>query len=203
MILRELISAVEVVSGNELRPTMAGLNMNPDKISPLVSHAMRTFVKPILSEELYNDLVDKRAAGDCNYLSDPPITAYDPEAYPDYEYFWKKYLYELCANAVMFMSAPFLAVQIGEIGIFSANDHNTTALDQEKAKFLQTQLNAQIETVQNEMIRYLNLNPEAFPLFSYSVKYVKQQTQVNKDKDKRSANIIGGIVFSEDPGYRY
>jgi hypothetical protein len=123
------------------------------------------FLRPLLCEAFYLDLIATKTNPTSNYN---PAICPVTEAYPSnpvYESLWKEYLLPFLSYCVLFQSAPFIAVQIASNGILAGHTQFSETKDISGAKYIQDTLLTTIEILKEDLRRHLCENKELYPLF--------------------------------------
>lgn len=160
-----LINVGEVVNGGLFRPAPLNARFDTQLLAPQIYVAELTYIKPVLCEDFYNDLIAEKNTTDCNYNS--VIGAIVPKfaSNADYETLWTTVLFELCARAVYLQSLPYIAMQTGSNGIYMNNTEFANNAGDKGLKMLQDNERRAIEVLQGALKSYLCDNRTLYPLY--------------------------------------
>jgi hypothetical protein len=168
--VNSIISAFEVLAGGVLRQTSLESRMDQGEIAQHIEDAELRYVKPILGDTFYNNLVSTKLTDSCNYNEDKGALIYkyaNTQSVDTKEYLFKKYLYKLCALAVYHQALPFIGVKSTNQGVML----NTTEFAQnvgfEGIRFLQQQIMDNISARQAELTKYLEAKKDIFDQYGY------------------------------------
>ena len=168
--VNSIISAFEVLAGGVLRQTSLESRMDQGEIAQHIEDAELRYVKPILGDTFYSNLVSTKLTDSCNYNEDKGALIYkyaNTQSVDTKEYLFKKYLYKLCALAVYHQALPFIGVKSTNQGVML----NTTEFAQnvgfEGIRFLQQQIMDNISARQAELTKYLEAKKDIFDQYGY------------------------------------
>jgi len=163
-----LIKPAEVVNTGTFRAAPVNARFDINVISPHIQSAEERFIIPILTKDLYNDMVAQQ---------NPLISNYNPDAgalvdkflglsLANYESLWELYLLRLVSYCVYYESLPFITFQVGSKGIFQNNSEFAENGGISSVKYMQDVMMQRIENLTEIVKKYLCDNKTDFPLFS-------------------------------------
>lgn len=103
--MAQLIQPLEVIQGGTARPSPADIRLDKTLVSPHIQVAEYRWVKDAIGSDFYAALVAEK--GDSS--------AFTTSAY---QTLWDTNLKALCANSVLYESAPYVAMQLGTNGLY-------------------------------------------------------------------------------------
>jgi hypothetical protein len=161
-----LIQPQEVVNDGILNGGPISDRFDAALLSAHVKPAEIRFLRPLLCEAFYLDLIKEKTNLISNYnaLICPVVEAYGPTK-PVYEKLWQEYILPFLSYAVLYQSAPFIGTQIGSNGIFAMNTQFSETQGIAGAKYIQDTLLNTIEILKEELRRHLCENVALYPLF--------------------------------------
>lgn len=168
--VNSIISAFEVLAGGVLRQTSLESRMDQGEIAQHIEDAELRYVKPILGDTFYNNLVSTKLTDSCNYNEDKGALIYkyaNTQAVDTKEYLFKKYLYKLCALAVYHQALPFIGVKSTNQGVMLNNTEFAQNVGFEGIRFLQQQIMDNISARQAELTKYLEAKKDIFDQYGY------------------------------------
>lgn len=168
--VNSIISAFEVLAGGVLRQTSLESRIDQGEIAQHIEDAELRYVKPILGDTFYNNLVSTKLTDSCNYNEDKGALIYkyqNTQAVDTKEYLFKKYLYKLCALAVYHQALPFIGVKSTNQGVMLNNTEFAQNVGFEGIRFLQQQIMDNISARQAELTKYLEAKKDIFDNFGY------------------------------------
>lgn len=168
--VNSIISAFEVLAGGVLRQTSLESRMDQGEIAQHIEDAELRYVKPILGDTFYNNLVSTKLTDSCNYNEDKGALIYkyaNTQTVDTKEYLFKKYLYKLCALAVYHQALPFIGVKSTNQGVMLNNTEFAQNVGFEGIRFLQQQIMDNISARQAELTKYLEAKKDIFDNFGY------------------------------------
>jgi len=165
ILTNSIIQPEEITNGGILRIAPLNQQFNPDTLAPHIEIAEITHVVDALGRELYDDIITQKNGVISNYNDN----CGDPlqEAFPNnqcYEDFWTKALKRLCATATVYVSLPFIYVEITNNGlqIPTANFSQTGGND--GLQILKQAVGQQLETMRQQVRKYIKENKDCLPL---------------------------------------
>lgn len=168
--VNSIISAFEVLAGGVLRQTSLESRMDQGEIAQHIEDAELRYVKPILGDTFYNNLVSTKLTDSCNYNEDKGALIYkyaNTQSVDTKEYLFKKYLYKLCALAVYHQALPFIGVKSTNQGVMLNNTEFAQNVGFEGIRFLQQQIMDNISARQAELTKYLEAKKDIFDQYGY------------------------------------
>lgn len=168
--VNSIISAFEVLAGGVLRQTSLESRMDQGEIAQHIEDAELRYVKPILGDTFYNNLVSTKLTDSCNYNEDKGALIYkyaNTQAVDTKEYLFKKYLYKLCALAVYHQALPFIGVKSTNQGVMLNSTEFAQNVGFEGIRFLQQQIMDNISARQAELTKYLEAKKDIFDQYGY------------------------------------
>lgn len=189
--VNSIISAFEVLAGGVLRQTSLESRMDQGEIAQHIEDAELRYIKPILGDTFYNNLVSTKLTDSCNYNEDKGALIYkyaNTQAVDTKEYLFKKYLYKLCALAVYHQALPFIGVKSTNQGVMLNNTEFAQNVGFEGIRFLQQQIMDNISARQAELTKYLEAKKDVFDNFGYGAD--EDGCEVNKPYTNTT-----GIIF--------
>lgn len=189
--VNSILSAFEVLAGGVLRQTSLESRMDQGEIAQHIEDAELRYVKPILGDTFYSNLVSTKLTDSCNYNEDKGALIYkyaNTQSVDTKEYLFKKYLYKLCALAVYHQALPFIGVKSTNQGVML----NTTEFAQnvgfEGIRFLQQQIMDNISARQAELTKYLEAKKDIFDQYGYG-------TDTDECEANKTYSNTTGIIF--------
>lgn len=170
--VNSIISAFEVLAGGVLRQTSLESRMDQGEIAQHIEDAELRYVKPILGDTFYSNLVSTKLTDSCNYNEDKGALIYkyaNTQSVDTKEYLFKKYLYKLCALAVYHQALPFIGVKSTNQGVMLNNTEFAQNVGFEGIRFLQQQIMDNISARQAELTKYLEAKKDIFDQYGYGV----------------------------------
>ena len=168
--VNSIISAFEVLAGGVLRQTSLESRMDQGEIAQHIEDAELRYVKPILGDTFYNNLVSTKLTDSCNYNEDKGALIYkyaNTQSVDTKEYLFKKYLYKLCALAVYHQALPFIGVKSTNQGVMLNSTEFAQNVGFEGIRFLQQQIMDNISARQAELTKYLEAKKDIFDQYGY------------------------------------
>ena len=168
--VNSIISAFEVLAGGVLRQTSLESRMDQGEIAQHIEDAELRYVKPILGDTFYSNLVSTKLTDSCNYNEDKGALIYkyaNTQSVDTKEYKFKKYLYKLCALAVYHQALPFIGVKSTNQGVMLNNTEFAQNVGFEGIRFLQQQIMDNISARQTELTKYLEAKKDIFDQYGY------------------------------------
>lgn len=188
-----LIDALEVVSGGIVKNTPISSRFDAALLSSHIKTAELRFLKPVLCEDFYLDLIaQKENVSNYNENICPAAEAYPSNAL--YESLWKEYLLPYLSHCVLYEALPFVAVQIGSNGLFENSIEFGTNTGLEGVKFIQDTLMTKINILKKDLLDYLCENQAQFPLFCNDC-HCKESEECNDCSGTDSNSNDLGIIF--------
>lgn len=160
-----LIQPQEVVNDGILNGGPISDRFDAALLAAHVKPAELRFLRPILCEAFYLDLIETKTNKISNYN---PAICPVTEAYPSdpvKEKLWTEYLLPFLSYCVLWQSAPFIGTQIASNGILEMNTQFSSPQGAKGAKYIQDTLMSTIEILTEDLKRYLCKNKALFPLF--------------------------------------
>ena len=168
--VNSIISAFEVLAGGVLRQTSLESRMDQGEIAQHIEDAELRYVKPILGDTFYSNLVSTKLTDSCNYNEDKGALIYkyaNTQSVDTKEYLFKKYLYKLCALAVYHQALPFIGVKSTNQGVMLNSTEFAQNVGFEGIRFLQQQIMDNISARQAELTKYLEAKKDIFGQYGY------------------------------------
>lgn len=168
--VNSIISAFEVLAGGVLRQTSLESRMDQGEIAQHIEDAELRYVKPILGDTFYSNLVSTKLTDSCNYNEDKGALIYkyaNTQSVDTKEYLFKKYLYKLCALAVYHQALPFIGVKSTNQGVMLNSTEFAQNVGFEGIRFLQQQIMDNISARQTELTKYLEAKKDIFDQYGY------------------------------------
>ena len=125
--------------------------------------AEKRFLKSLLGEDLYNEMISLGSGVVSNYVANPNVEKFPNNA--NYEKLWANYLLQFMSIAIMHESLPFIAAQIQTNGVVQQNPYGATGLTIKDAQTLQLQHRDTIFNLWYEIEKFLCDNKKEYPLF--------------------------------------
>lgn len=165
----ELISATDIKILTGVRG-----NLDPDLLEPHIERMQLRDLKPLLHEDLYEELITQNNA---STLTDLNTTLIDV------------YIKPFLAFSVFWERIPFIHFDLGNNGIQINNTNETEPATGNEVKQYQTDVEDLKNAQQQYLFRYLEDNSDDYPLYV-------------KDDDGVDNNIAGGYIIYENPQVR-
>lgn len=125
------------------------INYNYDEIINYVPVAENIWVKPLIGEDLFNDIQEQV---DKNEITDE-INALLTEGN----------LYQYLAYATCLEGLPFIAYHFTEVGITEASSDNSKSVDGKQLAYIEQHLRRQVEFLKDTVKKYICERPEYYP----------------------------------------
>lgn len=125
------------------------LNYNYEDIRPFISVAEEIWIKPILGQKLYDELIEQ--------VSKNEIT-------PENSTLLVK-VYQLEAIATLYEALPFVKSHISEVGITNGKSDNSDSISSTDFANLKNHLLTQIEVLKKMLKKFLEDNKDCYPLY--------------------------------------
>lgn len=125
------------------------LNYNLDEVLPYAKVSELLWIKPILGEPLYDELIEQVASGD---ISDANSTL-----------LLKVYPAE--AIAIVYEALPFIYSHISEVGITKGKSDNSDSINLTEVDYITKHLKAQLQARLDDLIYFLKTHLESYPLY--------------------------------------
>jgi hypothetical protein len=199
-----LIQPAEVVNGGILKAAPVSDRFDSSLLAAHVKPAEIRFLRPLLCEDFYLDLIAEKNGIVSNYNDKIcPIV----EAYPNnatYETLWKEYLLPFLGYSVLWQSLPFIGVQVASTGILELQSDYSQNTGISGVKFMQDTLLTSIEVMTEELRRHLCENKDIYPLFK-SDKFCKCECNNDDCNECKRSKVHAsklGIMFYDTPNYK-
>lgn len=127
------------------------LNYNLDEVLPYVSVAEEIWVKPLISEDLFDEI---QAQVDENDLSEANATLLVDGK-----------LWQYLSFAVVYEALPFIWSHVSEVGLTLGKSDNSESLSLKDITYIQQHLRGQVEFLKESVLKWLCERSESFPLF--------------------------------------
>jgi hypothetical protein len=192
-----LIQPQEVVNGGIVNAAPISDRFDAALLGAHVKPAEIRFLRPILCEAFYLDLIETKEnlISSYNAAICPIVEAYPSD--PVKEKLWVEYVLPFLSYCVLWQSAPFIGTQIASNGILEMNTQFSTPTGKSGAKYIQDSLLSTIEILSENLKRYLCKNKELFPLFcdECHCKCDCNKTDCCECSDSKLSGPKIGIVF--------
>lgn len=159
--MNTLVTAKEVINGGLLNMSPLNSRFDGSLLTPHIRESEMRFVKPIICDDLYNQMVSVGIECNYNYSCGPLQNKFPNNEL--WETVWVSDLYALCSYAVVYQSLPFIGLQIGSNGVFQNSSHYADNQGINGIKYLQDQLMDTILNIQERVKKYLVNNIDNFP----------------------------------------
>lgn len=127
-------------------------NFNIDEVAPYISVAESIWIKPIIGDALYDELLEQ--------VNKDEITPENSTLLLQ--------IYPLLGNATVYEGLPFIWVNVSEVGITLGNSENSNSITMKDLDYILAHLKNQIQVRQNELKKFLDDNAEFYPLYEVS-----------------------------------
>jgi hypothetical protein len=160
-----LIQPREIVNGGIVRGAPISERFDASLLGPHIKIAEIRFLRPLLCDDFYQELITKKAGRISNYNIDicPLEKAYPTD--PNLEFLWTDYLLPFLSYCVLFQSLPHIGTQVGTNGIFKNANQYGENLGVDGITFLQDTVLSSIGILKEDLRRYLCENKQLFPAF--------------------------------------
>lgn len=165
MAIETLIKPQEAINGGLFKTTPLNSSFDPLLIAPHIKKAELNYVKPILCNDLYEELVASQNSAISNYnTAIGPVVQKFPGTgkFAVYEALWRNILFELNSNCVAIQALPFIGVQTGTNGIFYNNSEYAENAGLGGLKYLLDTLMTDVSSLQENVGEYLCNNAADF-----------------------------------------
>lgn len=140
-------------------------SISPAEIAASIAPAELNYLKPVLGEAMYEDMVTNRITG--NYVPETGSLAYPkvdmfPVGYTAYNELFNKHIWRFFGVALSWRLQTMLTAQLSNEGTRSAEDTAVFEIRKARANLYNSDLN----TYRDEMVRYLCKNKADFPLWA-------------------------------------
>lgn len=125
------------------------INYNYEDIRPFISVAEEIWIKPILGQKLYDELIEQ--------VTKNEIT-------PENSTLLVK-IYQLESIAVLYEALPFVKSHISEVGITNGKSENSDSITTTDFTNLKNHIITQIEVLKKMLKSFLEDNKECYPLY--------------------------------------
>lgn len=167
--------------------------MDQSEIAQHIEDAERRYIKPILGDTFYSNLIDFKLTDTCNYNEDKGAIIWkyanlnENTSRRVYERLFQKHLYKLSAYAVWHQALPFIGVKSTNAGIMLNNTEFAQNIGFEGVRFLQQQILDNINARQQELKDYLKDNESDFTAAGYGTD--------TDDCEVKTNTYNSGIIF--------
>lgn len=124
------------------------LNYNLDEVNNYVGIAEDIWVKPLIGEAQYDELIQE--------IEDEDITAENQTLLLE--------IYPLLAFAVAYEALPFITYHFSEVGVTKGKSENSDSVDVKELNYMQEHLRAQVVYRQKAFIQWLKEYGGNYPL---------------------------------------
>lgn len=125
------------------------LNYNLDEVMNYTKVAELLWIKPILGDALYCELLDE--------VDEERITSANSTLLLK--------VYQAEAVAVVYESLPFIYAHVSEVGITKGHSDNSDSITLTEVDYITKHLKAQLQARLDELLHFLKTHSDAYPLF--------------------------------------
>ena len=162
----QLIKPQEVVNTGIYRAAPVNARFDINQISPHIQSAEERHVIPLLTTNLYLDMVAQQNPLVSNYNPDagPLVDKFPTD--PNYETLWTLYLLRFVSYAVWYEALPFITMNVTSKGIFSNDSEFATNGGLQAVKFMQDTMMQRMENLKDVIFHYLCKEKANYPDFN-------------------------------------
>jgi hypothetical protein len=162
-----LIQPNEVVNGGVLKPTPINARFDVTLIAPHIGDAESIHVVPVLGQDFYDALILKKAGAISNYNTaiGAVVKGFPASGDAALETLWQTYLLPLCGWAVYYEALPFITMQAGANGVFTADVQYGTNVGADGVKFLQDTALRRLKSLAARTLAFLCKNADDYTDF--------------------------------------
>lgn len=168
------------LSETRLKNDLLHDNVSGEYIRPAMITAHTVYLKEAIGDNLYDKMVELVIAE----------SGSDPHKMPPaYKSLLDDYIIPYLEFLVMAELTMNVSFKVRNLGIVTTNDTNATQVSMENTKYFQNYYQSKAEFYENRLKKYLGMNHENFPEYSYC-----DRTQVTAPK----SSTYGGIYLGGD-----
>lgn len=188
-----LIQPNEVVNGGVLKPTPINTRFDVTLIAPHIGDAEMIHIVPVLGQEFYDALKEKKAGAISNYNTaiGAVVKAFPEVGDAKLETLWVAYLLPLCSWAVYYEALPFITMQTGSNGVFTAEVQYATNVGADGVKFLQDTIRRRLKMLAERTLDFLCKNADDYEDFDSATLCVTNCNGTTKPLE--NANTVGNL----------
>lgn len=193
--MKTLIQAQEVTNAGILRGAPLSSRFDSALLSAHIKPAEIRFLRPIICEPFYLELIDKKAGIISNYNA--AICPDLQDAFPTdavLENLWTEYLLPFLSYCVLWQALPTIGLQIASAGVFTGDTYGGQGQGENGVKFLQDSLLSTIEVMRDDLLRHLCKNRALYPDFCADC-VCGCEASDNCDDTKATGAPSLGIIF--------
>ncbi len=194
----KVLSNKQEITGNEYSLFPQNLGIDSIVVARIYP-TEKKYLKPLLGDEMYEDMIVKGKDQISNYTSAPfsggvlpPVEKFPNDA--NYEKLWSHLLLQFVSICLTHECLPFIAAQVQTNGINQNNPQFATGLTIKDAQTLQLQERDTINGLWYEIEKFLCENADDYPLFhKEKCKHYTCSSLCNPNK--QNTRIKKGVIF--------
>jgi len=161
-----LIDAREVVNGGIVKNSPSSNRFDSALLSPYVQVMEIEYLKSIICDDFYFDLIAEKAGNVSNYNPKPncPVV----EAFPSnaiYENLWKEYLLPYLSFCLIHKSLPFINFKISSNGILETFTEYANNTGEKGFQIMRDEIKGTIDVLRENLKKHLCQNKDLYTLF--------------------------------------
>lgn len=128
-------------------------NYNIDDIKPYFKIAEEIWVKPVIGDDLYEELIEQVINNKITQVNSTLLL----------------HIYPYLSFAICYEALPFIAFNLSEVGITKGKSDNSDSVDTKDINFISTRFRSTLETLKLSLVEWLCLVSDNFPLLDKSI----------------------------------
>lgn len=142
-------------------------NLDIELVKPQIEYYEDAYLKDILGDSLYNDLVTKYNAQTLSSIEDTLMLI----------------IKKAVAYGSAQLSMPFINTQVRAKGLMNINAENATQSEIERERLLRQELRDRTNYYETRVRKFLQTNSSSFPLYEYDNDDINPSSEINYECD--------------------